>query len=148
MSVTANALNIKMTPNEALSQYTEGTWTPVIAGSTVAGAGTYTLQDGNYTRIGNLVFISGTVTWTAHTGTGNMLLTGLPFTSRNVANYHYDVIAILTSISLPAGVIEINAEIGANTTQIILEATRNNNTNTPVSMDASGTVDITGFYVV
>jgi len=145
---TTNCCNILQTPSNSFLQYTEGTWTPVISGSTVAGAGTYTVQNGRYTRIANLVFLSGSVTWTAHTGTGNMLLTNLPFTSRNVAGYHYDLLAILSSIVLPAGAVEINAEILANSTTLILEATRNNNTNLAVGMDNSGTVDITGFYLI
>lgn len=145
---TTNCINCTSSPAGSLSQYTEGTWTPAIAGSTAAGVGTYTLQTGSYTRIGNMVFFSGTVTWTAHTGTGNMLVTGLPFTSRNTANYHYDITPNLTNITLPAAVVQIMGEIGPNTTQITLDATRNNNTNTPVKMDATGTVDVTGFYVV
>lgn len=138
-----------ITPDGSFSQYIDqGSWTPTISGSTVAGAGTYTVQNGLYTRIANLVFLSGTVTWTAHTGTGNMLITNLPFTSRNVAGYHYDLIAILSQISLPAGVVEINAELTGNSTTVVLEATRNNNTNLPVGMDATGTVDLTGFYLI
>lgn len=147
--VSNNSANIFQQTGNSFTQYLDqGSWTPVITGSTVAGVGTYTTQTGFYTRIGNLVFLSGTVTWTAHTGTGNMTLTGLPFTSRNVPGYHYDLIAILSSIVLPAGVVEINAEIGANTTTVVLEATRNNNTNLPVGIDTSGTADLTGFYLI
>jgi len=54
--VTNNSSNIVQNPSNTLTQYTEGTWTPVIEGSTVAGAGTYTVQNGIYTRIANLVF--------------------------------------------------------------------------------------------
>lgn len=148
MPVT-NSLNYSSTPAGSFSQYIDaGSWTPVIAGSTAAGVGTYTTQAGTYTRIANLVFIAGTVTWTAHTGTGNMLITGLPFTSRNTANYHYDVTVNLSNIVLPAGTVQIMGEIQANVTQIILEGTRTNNTNLPVTMDTSGTADISGFYLV
>lgn len=138
-----------MTPSSSFSQYVDsGSWTPIIAGSTAAGVGTYTVQAGTYTRVGNLVFLSGTVTWTAHTGTGNMLIRTLPFTSRNVANYHYDVTVNLSNIVLPAATVQIMGEIQANSTQIILEGTRSNNTNLPVQMDGTGTADISGFYLV
>jgi len=63
-----------------------GTFTPVITGTTTAGTGTYTLQVGHYTRIENMVFIRIRVAWSAHTGTGNTTVTGLPFTSANVSN--------------------------------------------------------------
>lgn len=62
-----------------LDWYKEGFFVPVISGTTAAGAGTYTVQTGHYTRIGNRVFFSLALTWTAHTGTGNMQIDGLPF---------------------------------------------------------------------
>jgi hypothetical protein len=67
--------------SELLADYEEGTFTPTIVGSTSAGTGTYTSQVGVYTKVGNLVTISVTLGWSAHTGTGNMSLAGLPFTS-------------------------------------------------------------------
>ena len=61
--------------------YQEGTFTPVINGSSVSGVGTYSVQDGQYTRIGNVVYFSVVLSWSAHTGTGNILIGGLPFAS-------------------------------------------------------------------
>ena len=63
-----------------MSSYEEGTWIPVIEGTTTAGTGTYTSQGGSYTRIGDLVTCLGYTDITAHTGSGNILITGLPFT--------------------------------------------------------------------
>lgn len=57
------------------------TWTPIIEGATTPGAGTYSLQTGAWTRFGNRVFYHATVVWTAHTGTGQMLVSGMPHTS-------------------------------------------------------------------
>lgn len=62
-----------------LDDYEEGTWTPVVAGSSVAGAGTYSVQTGKYTKIGNFLCVLFQVTYTGHTGTGNITITGLPF---------------------------------------------------------------------
>jgi hypothetical protein len=78
-SSTANSAGT-MT-SELLADYEEGSWTPVVSGSTSAGSGTYTQQFGAYTKIGNMVYWRMFVAWTAHTGTGNTLLSGLPFTS-------------------------------------------------------------------
>jgi len=64
-----------------LDDYEEGTWTPVMSGSTTAGTGTYTGQAGAYVKIGSVVYYSLDLSWSAHTGTGNMNLSGLPFTS-------------------------------------------------------------------
>lgn len=66
--------------------YAEGTWTPVLVGTTGAGTYTYVTQVGRYTRIGNIARIEGHINISAITGapTGNMTITGLPFTSVNV----------------------------------------------------------------
>lgn len=64
-----------------LDWYQEGTFTPVIIGNTTAGTGTYSIQTAQYTRIGNRVDFTVNLAWSAHTGTGTMSMTGLPFTS-------------------------------------------------------------------
>lgn len=58
-----------------------GTFTPVVAGVTTAGVGTYTAQQGNYVRSGKIVTCVINLAWSAHTGAGDMIVTGLPFTS-------------------------------------------------------------------
>ena len=64
--------------------YETGTFTPVIAGSGAAGTGTYTSQSGFYTRMGNTVTFSFGVTWTSHTGTGNIGVLNMPFLGFNI----------------------------------------------------------------
>jgi hypothetical protein len=65
--------------SELLADYEEGTWTPTISGTTIAGTGTYVAQVGAYTKIGRQVTVYGRVRISAHTGTGNMLISNLPF---------------------------------------------------------------------
>jgi len=88
IGTSAKGIDFSATPgtgtSELLSDYEEGTWTPVIQGSGTAG--TYELVAGatygNYTKIGRQVSINaqivmaGTVTGG---GTGNMNIAGLPF---------------------------------------------------------------------
>ena len=62
-----------------LTTHETGTFIPIIVGSTAAGTGTYSAQVGYYTKIGNTVIFSLSVTWTAHNGTGAITITGLPF---------------------------------------------------------------------
>lgn len=83
-----------------LDDYEEGTWTPVIRGTTITGTGTYTgTPSGSYTKIGRAVFVDCTVTWSAHTGTGDMQIDGLPFTP-HVNTGAMSV--VVSSIVLPA----------------------------------------------
>lgn len=71
-----------------LQNYTEGSWTPTLSGASTAGTTTYSVQDGRYIRIGNSVTVSFSVNITAATGTGQIVIGGLPFTVRNVGSYN------------------------------------------------------------
>jgi hypothetical protein len=76
--------------SELLNDYEEGTWTPVIAGSSTAGTYTYSsVQAGQYTKVGRMVTATCSLYSIGVTsaGTGGLIITGLPFTaSSNSAN--------------------------------------------------------------
>ena len=74
-----------------LDDYEEGTWTPVAAFATVGtSAWTPTVQVGRYTRIGHRVWVDFTyeASLTKGTGASYLLITGLPFTVKNVTGYY------------------------------------------------------------
>jgi hypothetical protein len=83
-----------------------GSWTPVLAGSTVAGAHTYSTQLGTYALIGGLVYVKFNVALSAYDAacSGNMLITGLPFTSAN------DGVTSALSMSSVNGVVVLNSQ--------------------------------------
>lgn len=62
--------------------FLKGKIVPTIVGKTTAGTGTYTVQSGDYTKIGNVVYFSIQLGWTAHTGTGDLRVAGLPFVAQ------------------------------------------------------------------
>ena len=68
--------------NEAnvLDDYEEGTWEPVIHGTTNVGTATYSNVSGKYTKIGNVVHFTARVDWSGHTGTGFMRVS-IPITN-------------------------------------------------------------------
>ena len=90
---------------------TTGTITPTVIGTTVAGTGTYTSQTGKWARHGNLVYFNLAVTWTAHTGTGNLELTGLPYAATDRA----PVSARFADITYTAGSTPYISTIGSST---------------------------------
>ncbi len=90
------------TSSNLLDDYEEGTFTPVIIGTTTTGAGTYSTNAGHYTKIGNRVMYNIWIQWTAHTGTGNMDLSGLPF-AVNVNDASPANIYVGGTVSLTAG---------------------------------------------
>jgi hypothetical protein len=67
--------------SELLADYEHGTFTPTIVGTSTAGVGTYSTQVGVYTKVGNRVFFSIHLNWSAHTGSGDMNIGGMPFTA-------------------------------------------------------------------
>lgn len=66
-----------------LNVYTVGTFTPTIQGGSTGGSTTYGVQNGYYTKIGNLVTCQLVVTATTATGTGDVNVGALPFTIKN-----------------------------------------------------------------
>ena len=79
------------TPSELLDDYEEGTWTPVLEGSTNAGSYSYDTYrtGGTYTRIGNTVFARGSLrpqdpSPSSDTkGVGNFVINGWPYAPIN-----------------------------------------------------------------
>jgi hypothetical protein len=63
---------------DVLSQYDEGTWTPVITGSSSNPTVTYGLQRGKYVRVGNVVTASLLLTWSAISGGSGDVRISLP----------------------------------------------------------------------
>jgi hypothetical protein len=78
--------NASADPN-TLDDYEEGTWTPGISfGGGTTGI-TYSKQNGNYTKIGNLVICPFEVVMTSKgSSTGAVRITGLPYTSKTSAS--------------------------------------------------------------
>ena len=66
-------------PANTLDDYEEGTFTPFIAGGTTDGSATYTTANGSYTKIGRVVFFQAYLDWASGTGTGDLMMGGLPF---------------------------------------------------------------------
>lgn len=74
--------------SELLDWYEEGTFTPTVIGTTSAGTATYATQTGTYTRIGNRVLFQIYVSYSSHTGTGDMRISGLPFAAASGDTLH------------------------------------------------------------
>jgi len=52
---------------------------PTVRGETTVGTGTYTNQSGIYSQSDNAIDFTMRVAWSAHDGTGNLIVAGLPF---------------------------------------------------------------------
>lgn len=130
----------------SLDDYEEGSFTPTISGAGVSGAGTYTLQTGRYVKVGKVVTIWGAVTITAHTGSGQMIIGGLPFTTANVANMKTVASILYLSLTVPASSFAVGF-IGPNESWISMNSLATAATGyVSLSIDAACTLNFTATY--
>jgi hypothetical protein len=69
--------------SELLNDYEEGTWTPVVRGSTTAGTYEIGTNGSTYTKVGRTVTLQGYIQFAGTVtggGVGDLQITGLPFT--------------------------------------------------------------------
>ena len=131
-----------------LDDYEEGTFTPTIIGTGSAGTGTYTTQIGRYQKIGNRVHFTIALEWTAHTGTTNMLVAGLPFTSSTIAGILQPCAVASSGIALTAGNY-LAAGIQSNSSQIYLYQVATGAGGLGlVPIDTAGSLWLSGHYEV
>ena len=104
--ITFPATQVASSDANTLDDYEEGTWTPALTFATPGTlALTYNLQSGSYTKIGRLVTVIFKVAFAAAgiikgTASGNLSITGLPFTVGSVNVYQYvDLGSSITDIT-------------------------------------------------
>ena len=133
-TATANVLN----------DYEEGTFTPTVEGTSTAGSATYSTQIARYTKVGRLVTFNLRVIYTGGTGTGNLRVAGLPFTTGFGANY-----AIYSeNIALTAGYIAVSSSASSVTSIGIDQIPTGGGGALGVPYDAAGDIQISGSYTV
>ena len=105
-----------------LSAYSTGTWTPAFARTSLST--TYTEQVGLYEKIGTHVMVSGycQVNAVSNAGSGNLTMTGLPFTSNATTAYLSALAMGRTNITYPATTTTVTLEVGTNTTSVAIYA--------------------------
>lgn len=133
--------------SELLDDYEEGTFTPVVSGSTTAGAGTYTAINGVYTKIGNTVYFQIDYILSAHTGTGDTLITGLPFTSGTT--YYTNIVSSAQNLALTASYYIGGSIIAAGDTKIYFQQMPvGGGSAIGIPIDPVCDVRLSGFYFV
>jgi hypothetical protein len=130
-----------------LDDYEEGTFTPTIEGTTTAGTATYTRQAGVYTKVGRQVFYAIDVIYASGTGTGDLRIAGLPFTSGSVSMLKTGAISAdniaLTAGNYPRVTLSLNS-----TVLLIQQLPTGGGAPSSVPYDAAGQLILTGHYFV
>lgn len=137
------ATQVASSDANTLDDYEEGTFTPTIVGTSTAGVGTYTTQVGRYTKIGNTVHFNATVAITNHTGTGNIMVGALPFTSANITSNTTSMNVSPSNLTY-AG--QLVARMNINDVTIGLESAATGAVLAGVPMDTAFTLFVSGHY--
>lgn len=122
----------------------KGVWVPTYLGA-VPGVTTYSLQQGAYTRLGNVVIAELTVVWTAASGTGAAQVS-LPFPASATANQNAS-----------GSVRNVNVTFANSSPQILivpstaffqLQSPLTNAASTTVPVEAAGNIVATVVYLI
>jgi hypothetical protein len=120
-----------------LDDYEEGTFTPTAFGASTAGTTTYATQTGSYTKVGDTVNVDIYISWTAMTGTGNLRIGGLPFTSSSASNYFASgTVVPLFGFTWPSGMTQLNPIMSASDTAMSIYGSATDLNSTAASTDS------------
>ncbi len=127
----------------ALDSYEEGTFSPALG----SGSASYSEQLGSYTKIGNVVFINVSLTWTGGPTSGNLVIGTLPFTSSSTLQ-SYSPLGQVATNSLTVSGYEIAGYIHTSSTTIQFSNLTSGGSSSNKTYEAAGTIRITGHYFV
>jgi hypothetical protein len=146
--ITFPATQSASTDANTLDDYEEGTFNPDVIGSSTAGTVSFSVQIGRYTKIGNRVNFNIYLAYSGGTGSGNLRVTGLPFTSSSVSNNISTISVGLSNITLPASSV-CWVYVGDNSTTLFMSSyPAGGGAAASVSYDAAGDILLAGHYEV
>ena len=144
--ITFPATQVSATDANTLDDYEEGTFTPTIEGTSTAGTASYSVQLGRYTKIGRVVQYELYVAWSGGTGTGDLKVTGLPFTANGTIPSIPSVYPI--NLALTAGYYA-SGSVSAGTNSIFMsQLPTGGGGDASIAYDAAAQLIITGTYTV
>ena len=129
--------------SELLDDYEEGVFSPTVIGSVSAGTGTYTQNVGFYTKVGDRVMFTIAINMTGHTGSGNMRIAGLPFTSSGVTGDLSYFEAAASSLTYSG---ELKAYVSGGSTEAQFLSMASGASLAAVVLDPSSELRLTGVY--
>jgi hypothetical protein len=116
---------------------------PVVAGSTTAGTGTYTTQEGRFYELGELVFFTASVNYSGHTGAGGIRIS-LPHNLGNLGE-RVPLTVYYSSLSVGAAK-ECAAFVGTTGNMLAIRALDPAGGGAIEFFDAAAAINISGFY--
>jgi len=130
----------------SIPKQTSYTFTPVIVGSSTAGTGTYSVQAGLAVVTGSQVHVEIEVTWSAHSGTGNITVTGIP-SALTPSSYSPRAVGMLVATVTVTNA-AMYAYLNGDSTKLSLMLVSVAGSEAPVPIAGSGTVRINLVYTL
>ncbi len=109
---------------EIFADYEEGTFTPSVEGNQTAGTATYISRSGRYKRVGNFVHTTFHFSLSGHTGSGTMLMKGIPYTVAN--SVEFTGTCMLNNYNTDASIINLVLYANTGNDYLRIYATRDN----------------------
>jgi hypothetical protein len=126
-------------------RYENGTFEINVEGSTTAGTCTIANRSGRYTRIGDVIFFIGFINYNSHTGSGGLLITGLPYRSKSGSDP--SIVGIRpSSLTFSGG--ELIASVVSGDDVIAVETIATGAAPTAVPIDAAAILQVSGSYLI
>tara|TARA_R100000700_G_scaffold17373_2_gene23978 strand:- start:25 stop:969 length:945 start_codon:yes stop_codon:yes gene_type:complete len=134
--------------SETLSDYEEGTFTPTIGGWSGSGTGTYGGQHGKYTKIGNMVTIWISMSWTNLTGASGVLsIQNIPFSANGGGSWGSACPIFIENVNLESNTVSvIGHQWQTSSSSILLYGVRDDTSWYGVGIDTSGGINLTCTY--
>jgi len=127
--------------NSTLNDYETGTWTPTFGGTSIV----YTAQQGNYIKIGNMVFIQGHLVISS--GSPTNVINGLPFAGISSAPYNMSVSVFPNSTNAITFGVGQTALIGyINSSSINIEGYGSTLPATSVTISSTADIYFSAYY--
>jgi hypothetical protein len=131
--------------NETLSVYDEGTWVPVLQGSTGNPTVTYTTQSGIFTRIGRVMFYTVTITIsTISGGSGDVRITMPSAVVTGATGAMF-----INGVDLPGTPVSVGINPTSGQSYATIQAMQDNVNTLPVQISGLSSTDVIvggGFY--
>lgn len=124
-----------------------GTYSPAYLGLGTPGATTYSLINGSYTRLGNILYVFGRVAWTAATGTGAATIS-LPMAAVFTRVTRFPVLLYPVGVTFTNGGITGVIDSLTSASFFVINSPATNAAGTLVAMEAAGDVAFSTMYEV
>jgi hypothetical protein len=152
-TATPTLTSLTLGAGSALSAYTTGTFTPTLVLATPGSSSfTYSSQFGRYTQVGSAIMFTIVIVltnFTVGTGSGDVRVSGLPFTSANIANQNFLSDCQIQNTALAdlwyTGLIIPNTSYATITGNVASSTTTNIQSG---NITSTSTVSLTGWYSI